>query len=82
MEATSLTNRMLLFLFPGEEIVVVTSSGPPITRSETIKQLKQDIAEFYDMFKKRYLALRGKHIKELQKLRRLTNGKYGGAVEQ
>jgi len=56
--------------------VVVTSSSSQITRSQAVEQLKQDIAEFHDTFRKKYLALRRKHTKELTKLRRLTNGKH------
>jgi len=54
--------------------VVVTSSSSQITRSQAVEQLKQDIAEFHDTFRKKYLALRRKHTKELTKLRGLTNG--------
>ena len=55
--------------------MVVTSSGPLITRSEAIQQLRQDIVEFYDTFKEKYQALRRKHVKELSELKRFTGGK-------
>lgn len=57
--------------------MVVTTNGSQIKRTETISQLKEDISEFYQSFKKKYLALRHKHIKEHKELRRLNDDKYG-----
>ncbi|CAH3145598.1 unnamed protein product, partial [Porites evermanni] len=41
-----------------EDIVVVTTNGSQIKRTEPISQLKEDISEFYECFKKKYLTLR------------------------
>ena len=57
--------------------MVVTTNGSQIKRTETISQLKKDISEFYQSFKKKYLTLRHKHIKEHKELRRLNDDKYG-----
>ena len=57
--------------------MVVTTNGSQIKRTETISQLKEDISKFYQSFKKKYLALRHKHIKEHKELRRLNDDKYG-----
>ena len=70
-----LNSRRPRFVLSGENVVVVTSSSPLITRSEAIQQLRQDIMEFYDAFKEKYQALRRKHVKELRELRRLSGGK-------
>ena len=50
---------------------------PQATRLEIIEQLKQDIEEFYASVRRRYLALRRKHVRELKEFRRLTNGIRG-----
>ena len=62
--------------------MVVTTIGSQIKRTETISQLKEDISEFYECFKKKYLALRHKHIKEHKELRRLNDDKYGTGKRQ
>ena len=56
--------------------MVVTTNGSQVKRTETISQLKQDISKFYECYKKNYLALRNKHIKEHKELRRLNCDKY------
>ena len=40
------------------------------------------MSEFYECFKKNYLALRHKHIKEHKELRRLNDDKYGTGKQQ
>ena len=62
--------------------MVVTTNGSQIKRTETISQLKEDISEFYQCFKKKYFALRHKHIKEHKELRRLNDDKYGTGKRQ
>ena len=62
--------------------MVVTTNGSQIKRTETISQLKENISEFYQCFKKKYLALRHKHIKEHKELRRLNDDKYGTGKRQ
>ena len=62
--------------------MVVTTNGSQIKRTETISQLKEDISEFYECFKKKYLALRHKHIKEHKQLRKVTDDKYGTGKQQ
>ncbi|RMX41265.1 hypothetical protein pdam_00012375, partial [Pocillopora damicornis] len=58
-----------------KDIVVIDGSGKsPITRQELMEQLKQDIAEFYASFRRRYLALRRKHIKQIREFRRENSG--------
>ena len=57
--------------------MVVTTNGSQIKRTETISQLKKDISEFYQSFKKKYFTLRHKHIKEHKELRRLNDDRYG-----
>ncbi|XP_022784712.1 protein sidekick-1-like isoform X2 [Stylophora pistillata] len=58
-----------------EQIVVVDgSSKSRITRQELMEQLKQDIAEFYASFRRRYLALRRKHIEQIKEFRRERSG--------
>lgn len=57
--------------------MVVTTNGSQIKRTETISQLKKDISEFYQRFKKKYLTLRHKHLKEHKELRRLNDDRYG-----
>ena len=55
--------------------MVIDGSGKsPITRQELMEQLKQDIAEFYASFRRRYLALRRKHIKQIREFRRENSG--------
>ena len=63
-------------------MVVVTTDGSQIERTETISQLREDMSEFYKCFKKNYLALRHKHLKEHKELRRLTDDKYGTGKRQ
>ena len=74
----------LLFwiLISAEDIVVVTTNGSQVKRTETISQLKEDISKFYECYKKKYLAIRHKHIKEHQELRRLNDDKYGTGKRQ
>ena len=62
--------------------MVVTTNGSQIKRTETISQLKEDISEFYECFKKKYLALRHKHIKEHKELRKVTDDKNGTGKRQ
>ena len=62
--------------------MVVTTNGSQIKRTETTSQLKEDISEFYLSFKKKYLALRHKHVKEHKELRRLNDNKYGTGKRQ
>ena len=62
--------------------MVVTTNGSQVKRTETISQLKEDISEFYEYYKKTYLALRHKHIKEHKELRRLNDDKYGTGKRQ
>ena len=62
--------------------MVVTTNGSQIKRTETISQLKEDIPEFYECFKKKYLALRHKHIKEHKELRKVTDDKNGTGKRQ
>ena len=62
--------------------MVVTTNGSQIKRTETISQLKEDISEFYQCFKKKYLTLRHKHIKEHKELRRLNDDKHGTGKRQ
>ena len=57
--------------------MVVTTNGSQVKRTETISQLKEDISKFYECYKKKYLAIRHKHIKEHKELRRLNDDKYG-----
>lgn len=58
-----------------EDTVVIDGSGEsPITRQDIMEQLKQDIAEFYASFRRRYLALRRKHIKQIREFRRENGG--------
>ena len=57
--------------------MVVTTNCSQVKRTETISQLKEDISEFYESYKKKYLTLRHKHIKEHKELRRLNRDKYG-----
>ncbi|XP_015753438.1 PREDICTED: phosphatidylinositol phosphatase PTPRQ-like [Acropora digitifera] len=52
---------------------VVTSCDSHITRSEAIEQMKKIIMDFHDSFRKKYMTLRRKHVKELLELRRLHN---------
>ena len=40
------------------------------------------MSEFYECFKKKYLTLRHKHLKEHKELRRLNNDKYGTGKRQ
>ena len=62
--------------------MVVTTNGSQKKRTETILQLKEDMSEFYECFKKKYLTLRHKHLKEHKELRRLNNDKYGTGKRQ
>ena len=62
--------------------MVVTTNGSQRKRTETISQLKEDISEFYECFKKKYLALRHKHIKEHKELRKVTDDKNGTGKRQ
>ncbi|XP_044172435.1 uncharacterized protein LOC122956814 [Acropora millepora] len=52
---------------------VVTSCDSHITRSEAIEQMKKIIMDFHDSFRKKYMTLRRKHVKELLELRGLHN---------
>ena len=62
--------------------MVVTTNGSQVKRTETISQLKEDISKFYECYKKKYLALRHKHIKEHRELRRFNDDKYGTGKRQ
>ena len=62
--------------------MVLKTNGSQIKRTETISHLKEDISEFYECFKKNYLALRHKHIKEHKELRKVTDDKYGTGKRQ
>ena len=62
--------------------MVVTTNGSQVKRTETISQLKEDISKFYECYKKKYLALRHKHIKEHKELRTLNDNKYGTGKRQ
>ena len=62
--------------------MVVTTNCSQVKRTETISQLKEDISKFYECYKKKYLAIRHKHIKEHQELRRLNDDKYGTGKRQ
>lgn len=68
-------DQLFYFVPPSDGEVVVIE--PRVTREEIIEQLKQDIEEFYASVRRRYLALRRKHVRELKELRRLTNDSRG-----